>query len=115
MGCNRKLLLPKGIYCWCYRLLLDVRAVYYGPSHQARVAASSTQMASWQRVGTKCGWLGGWMDALVVVLDGHGFVRKKGEGAIVEHCWGKLAHDGEGLEVQVPHHGVAVPSSQHFD
>ena len=82
-GCNRKLLLPKGIYCWCYKLLLDVRAVYYGPSHQACVAASSTQMASWQRVGTKCGWLGGWMDALVVVLDGHGFVRKEGEGAIV--------------------------------
>ena len=61
-------------------------------------------------------WVVGWLDGcLVVVLDGHGFVRKEGEGAIVEHCWGKLAHDGKGLEVQAPHHGVAVPSAQHFD
>ena len=47
-GCNRKLLLPKGIYCWCYKLLLDVRAVYYGPSHQARVARAG----GWNRLQT---------------------------------------------------------------
>lgn len=52
---------------------------------------------------------------IVTVQNGDGLVRQEGVGAILEHGLGELLHDGLGLQVQMPHHGVAVPATKHLD
>jgi hypothetical protein len=49
----------------------------------------------------------------VEVYDGDRFVRKEGVGAFVEHFRRVAPHYGSHLHVQVAHHGVAMPATQH--
>jgi hypothetical protein len=50
---------------------------------------------------------------MLVVADGDGVGWEEGVCSVVEHSGGELSHQGFCLEMQIPHHGIAMPSTQH--
>ena len=52
---------------------------------------------------------------VVVFLRWDHLVGEESVGAIVEHGFCELLHDGLGLEMQVPHHGIAMPATEHLN
>jgi hypothetical protein len=49
------------------------------------------------------------------VDDNDGFVRKEVVGSLVEHTDDEVAHNWLCLDINIVHHGVDVPSSQHYN
>jgi hypothetical protein len=52
---------------------------------------------------------------LLIVARRDGVCRQKGVSTMVEHRHSKLAHERFCLEMQIPQHGVAMPSTHHTD
>jgi hypothetical protein len=51
----------------------------------------------------------------VIVNDRDSFVGLEGIGTVVEHFCRVAFDDGLSLDVEVPHHGVAVPTAHHVN
>jgi hypothetical protein len=47
--------------------------------------------------------------------DWYGFVREEALVSFIEHVGGIIANNELCLEIEVPHHGVAVPPTHHMD